>query len=149
MLTLTNEIASSRWVAIRRRAHTDSFGVRALGCSCGELGVEGAVAVGGLEVGVASDVLSVDEDVGDGALASLGLEGSLDGVAVANSIELDQLVLDSLGIEELLGRGAEATPSLRVDNDLVGRDGAVDLLLQVLGHPKFNYSLQSLLPTLK
>ena len=41
-------------------------------------------------------MFSVNEDVGDGALASLGLEGSLDGGAVADVIELDQLELDTL-----------------------------------------------------
>ena len=41
-------------------------------------------------------MLSVDEDVGDCALAGLGHQGSLDGGAVADVIELDQLKLDTL-----------------------------------------------------
>ena len=81
-------------------------------------------------------MFTVDEDVGDGSLAGLLLEGGLDISTVGNVIELDNFVRIPQPAEELLGLGAERAGRLAVDHDLVGCDCGVDLSNQIvcLGH---------------
>ena len=97
---------------------------------------EGAIAIGRLKFGVAAEVLAVDEDVGDGSLASLLLEGGLDVTTVGDVIELDNFVRIPQLAEQLLGLGAERAGRLAVDHDLVGCDLLVNLCNQIscLGH---------------
>ena len=89
-----------------------------------------------MKLGVAAEVFTVDEDVGDGSLAGLLLEGGLDFATVGNVIELDNLILITQLVEQLLGLGAERAGRLAVDHDLVGCDLGIDLSNQsvCLGH---------------
>ena len=81
-------------------------------------------------------MLAVDEDVGDGSLASLLLEGVLDFTTVGDVIELENFEREPLRLEQLLGRGAVRAGRLAVDHDLVGCDLLVNLCNQIscLGH---------------
>ncbi len=72
-------------------------------------------------------MLLVDENVGDSALASLLLESVLDLSAVGQLIKLNEVVLDALVLEEILGLDAEGAAALGVDNDLVFGDSGIDL----------------------
>lgn len=60
------------------------------------------LALFGLQVAVASDVLLADEDVGDGGLAGQLGEGGLDTASICGGVELDGVVLDIEFVEELL-----------------------------------------------
>ncbi len=71
--------------------------------SCSHLGVERSIFVAGLEFRVSANVLLVDEHVRDSALASLLLEGVLDLSAVGQLIKLNEVVLNALVLEEILG----------------------------------------------
>ena len=102
--------------------------------SLGHLGIEGAVCVGSLEVAVASQVLAVDEDVGDGALARLLLERVLDVVAVGHLVQLDRIEGVAFRLERLLGGVAVRAVRLAVHHDAVRGDLAVNLLNQVFSH---------------
>ena len=65
---------------------------------------------------VLTDVLGVDENVGDCALTGHLEEGVLHGLAVLALVELDDLELDPLLVEERLDLGAERAGGLAEDS---------------------------------
>ena len=94
----------------------------------GQLLGERSVGVGRLKVGVAAEVLAIDENVGHGPLASLLIQGVLDGVSVLFLVELLYHELNALALEQLLGSGAVWAPALAVHHDLVGLDLRIDYI---------------------
>ena len=84
-----------------------------------------------MEVGVAAEVFTIDEDVGHGSLASLLIEGVLDGVTVLLLIELLHSELNVLALEQLLSGVAMWAPALAVHHDLDGGDLLVDLIEKI------------------
>ena len=102
--------------------------------SSGNLGIELAGAVQLLDIRVSSNVVSTNEDIGDGALASLLLEGVLDVATVGNLVQLEAEELHALRLEQLLGGASVGAVRLGVDDDFVGGDGRVDLGDESFGH---------------
>ena len=87
-----------------------------------------------MKVAVATEVLAVDEDVGDGALTCLLLQRVLNVVAVGDLVELDRREGEALRLERALGGVAMRAVGLAVHHDLVSGDLAVNLLNQVFCH---------------
>ena len=85
-----------------------------------------------MEVGVATEVLTIDENVGHGSLPSLLVKGVLDGVTVLFLVEFHGRERNVLALKQLLSGGAMWAPALAVHHDLVGRDLRLDLILQIL-----------------
>ena len=86
-----------------------------------------AIVVSSLQVRVASEMLTSDEDVGHGSLSGLLRKSVLDGVTVSDLVELDDLEGNALGLECLLGAVAVGAVALGVHHDLVGGDLGVDV----------------------
>ena len=102
--------------------------------SGGNLGIELARAVQLLDIRVSSNVLATNEDIGDGALASLLLKCGLDVATVGGLVELEAIELHALGLEELLGSAGMGAVGLRVNDDFVGGDCRVDFGNEILCH---------------
>ena len=79
---------------------------------------------------VLTEVLGVDEDVGNGALSGHLGEGVLHGLAVLALVELDDLEGDALLVEESLHLGAEGAGCLAEDEHLVLLLQGLDLGLE-------------------
>ena len=94
--------------------------------SSGNLGIELAGAVQLLDIRVSSNVVSTNEDIGDGALASLLREGVLDVATIGDLVQLEAEELHTLRSEELLGGAGVGAVSLGVNDDFVGGDCRVD-----------------------
>ena len=99
-----------------------------------ELGLEGAVAGGSLQVRVASEVRSIDENVWDSSLTGLGLKGTLEGGPLRDLVELNDLKSNSFAVEEVLRLVAEGAVRLRVHHDFVGGNLGVNAGGKVFSH---------------
>ena len=78
-----------------------------LSLSCGLLGII-----------VASEVVALDENIGDGPLSRKLQKGILDGIAVVHLVQLNDLGIDALVKKEILGLAAEWAECLGEYNDL-------------------------------
>mmetsp|Transcript_15434 Transcript_15434/g.25730 ORF Transcript_15434/g.25730 Transcript_15434/m.25730 type:complete len:215 (+) Transcript_15434:68-712(+) len=74
--------------------------------------LERSLSCGLLSIIVASEVVALDENIGDGPLSGKLQKGILDGIAVVHLVQLDNLGIDSLVKEQILGLAAERTESL-------------------------------------
>ena len=108
--------------------------------SC-KLGIKGSVSIGLLELGVSTEVLSLDENVWHSALSSEGSKGGLDLASVGDLVELNGLESDTLLGQEILGLHAEWAEGLGVDHNLVGTDLSLDLISEG-SHPYLCFSLK-------
>jgi hypothetical protein len=75
--------------------------------------------VASLELGASTNVLSIDEDAGDGSLASDFFESLLDLVAISNFVKLVKLELNATTGEEGLGSCSEGAVGLGIDKNLM------------------------------
>ena len=91
-----------------------------------ESGLEFTSLVHGLELTVSSDVLSANEDVGNGALVGHLLEGVLDSGSVLNLVKFNDGGFDVLGAQELLGLTSEGAGRFAVHEDLAVVNVALD-----------------------
>ena len=78
-----------------------------LSLSCGLLGII-----------VASEVVALDENIGDGPLSRKLQKGILDGIAVVHLVQLNDLGIDALVKKEILGLAAEWAECLGEYDDL-------------------------------
>ena len=72
-----------------------------LSLSCGLLGIV-----------VASEVVALDENIGDGPLSRKLQKSILDGIAVVHLVQLNDLGIDALVKEQILGLAAKWAESL-------------------------------------
>ena len=84
--------------------------------------IELSIVVFLLEVRVAADKNTINEDIGHGALASFGFEGSLNFSTVWNQVKLNQEELSIFTVEKVFCLSAEWAVRLRVDDDFVASD---------------------------
>ena len=65
---------------------------------------------------------TINENIGHGALASFGFEGSLNFSTVWNQVKLNQEELSIFTVEKVFCLSAEWAVRLRVDDDFVASD---------------------------
>ena len=93
------------------------------------------LALLGLEIRVAANVLLGNVDVGDGALAADLLEGVLDGAAVRLLVELEEEVLGTSAVEQLLGRLAVRAVGLGEDSCERGAGSKLAYMSRIYNSP--------------
>ena len=87
-----------------------------------------------MQIRVATNPCTADENIGHSALTSLGLKGGLDLSTVRDLIELDKFELHVLSGEQLLGSVAVRAEGLAVYDNFVAGHISIDHIANTLSH---------------
>ena len=119
-------IAASKLFIVKLRSRCFTH---ALHSNCSDSEVSSLIEC--LNIGVASNVLSLDEDVGNSSLASHLLEFVLNVGTIGHLVQFHDFGRNSLRCEKIFSLLCEWAVALRVDHDVVSVDFSLNLSFEI------------------